>query len=743
MNTSNTSLVDAEKLNLSAEEFQQINEILGRVPNKIELEIFSVLWTEHACYKNSFKWLQLLAKNSSNVVIPLGQESAGAVDIGDGMACVLKVESHNHPCAVQPRLGASTGLRVVTRDIVSMGAKPLAILNSLRFGNGARDTARWLFEEVVQGLSDFEKGFGIPVVGGEVGFRDGYNSSPIVNNLVVGVAHKDDLISGKAEGEGNFIAIMGAPTGNDGIGNDAFAADLGAVMETKSISLEQLLDVSVEKALYKTIQQLNSQDLVIGLQTVGSQGLVGAVSEMAARGNSGVTLQVEKVPIREEKLTDREILLSETWGRVVLCCTSENSEFIRKIASKHKLSFEVIGEVVKGNELSVFNNQTLLGKVPVLSVGLGGDAPIYDREYSEPEKNGHHVNVDDVPEPDHYPNIVKKMIQGLNIASKKWLTDKFDSAIRKESSNHIYPSDASFVDIEGTSKALAITMDCNANYMKADPYIGAQLAIAEASRNIICAGGNPVGITDCLNFGSPYDKTVYWQFVMSVRGLAKASDSYNVPIVSGNVSFYNQRSEGGKVVPIIPSPVIGMVGVVEPKNHHVTLSFKHKGDMIFLIGRSRNDINGSEYLSIVHDIDPMATPVYHEDEELELQSAIKDLVKTDLIRSVHDVSNGGLFLSLLESGIPLEFGFDITSDAEVRKDAFLFGESQSRVVASVAPAKQDAFVDFLIDKKVPFSILGHVTKGEIRVDDESYGYVSDLKSVFESAIGDWVNTPLV
>ena len=742
MDTSLTSPVDAEKLNLSAEEYQQIQQILGRVPNELELEIFSVLWSEHACYKNSFKWLQLLDKNRANVLVSLGKESAGAVDIGDGLACVFKVESHNHPCAVQPRLGTSTGLRVVNRDILSMGAKPMAILNSLRFGDGARDTARWLFEEVVKGLTDFEKGFGIPVVGGEVGFNNGYNSSPIVNNMIVGIAHKDELISGKAEGKGNCIAIMGALTGKDGIDDDAFAADLNLVLETKNISMEKLRDVSVEKELQKIIQQLNSKKLIIGLQTIGSQGLVGAASEMAARGKSGINLWLDKISVRED-LDDRDKLFSETWGRVLLAFDKKDTETIKKVTNQHNVNFEIIGEVVDGNELSCISNDQSIVKIPVLEVGLGGNAPIYDREYIEPTNNKKHIEVDDLEEPDHYPNVVKKMIKGLNIASKKWLIDKFDKTIRKESSNHIYPSDAAFIDIKDTNKALAVTMDCNNNYLKVDPYIGAQLAIAEASRNIICAGGTPVGITDCLNFGSPYDKTVYWQFVMSVRGLAKASETFKVPIVSGNVSFYNQRSEEGKVVPIIPTPVVGMVGVVEPKNHHVTLSFKHKGDMIFLIGRSRNDINGSEYLSIVHQIEPTMTPFYHEDEEIEIQNAVKDLVKTDLIRSVHDISSGGLFISLLESAIPLEFGFDITTDAEVRKDAFLFGESQSRIVVSVAPGKQDEFIDFLIEKKVPFSILGHVTKGEIRVDDESYGFISDLKPIFESTIEKWVNEPLI
>lgn len=742
MELSPSSSIDAEKLNLSEQEYKNIQKILGRTPNALELEIFSVLWSEHACYKNSVKWLKCLDADHKDVIVSMGRESAGAVDIGDGLACVFKVESHNHPCAVQPRLGTSAGLRVVTRDITSMGAKPLAIMNSLRFGDGARDTARWLFEEVVKGLNDFEKGFNLPVVGGEVAFNSGYNSSPVVNNMVVGVCNKEDLISGKAEGVGNKIALMGAITGNDGVDHDAFSADLHAMLELKSVSIEKLRDVTVEKDLYKTIQKLIGDKLVIGIQPLGSQGLVGAAAEMAARGENGIKIELDKIPERES-IDERMKLFSETWGRVLISFDGSKEKEILKIVAQHNLSFEVIGETITETQLVCYESEEKIVDIPVLEVGFGGNAPVYDRDFDEPENHKKPLTVDDIEEPDHYPNVVKKMITGLNLASKKWLIDKFNKTIHKESSGHVFPSDAAFVDIKGSEKTLAMTMDCNCNYMKADPYLGAQLAIAEASRNIICAGGNPVGITDCLNFGSPYDKNVFWQFVMSVRGLAKASEAYDVPVVSGNVSFYNQRSEGGKIVPIIPTPVVGMVGVVESKKHHVTLSFRHKGDMIFLIGRSRNDVNGSDYLSIVHGIEPETTPYYHQDEELEIQNAIKDLVKTDLVRSVHDISSGGLFVSLLESSIPLEFGFDITSDAEVRKDAFLFGESQSRVIVSVAPSKQDDFIDLLLNKSVPFSILGHVTKGEIRVDDESYGYISELKGMFESKLEEWINEPMV
>lgn len=733
-----TTLVDAERLNLSTDEYTLIQQVLGRNPNKLELEIFALLWSEHACYKNSLKWLELLPGKGPQVIIPHGKENAGVIDIGNGLACVFKVESHNHPCAVQPRLGASTGLRVVARDVMSMGAKPLAILNSLRFGDNSRDTARWLFDEVITGINDFEKGFGIPVVGGEVTFNKGYNSSPVVNNMVVGVVAKDKIIKGDATGEANVIAIIGSPTGKDGIDDDAFAADLITLLETKSVSIEQLRDVSVEKQLFHAIQVMNDNQWLEGVQTIGAQGLVGAAAEMAARGNCGISLNLEKVPARE-KMDGRDVLFSETWGRLLLCIKPRYIEQIRQVATDHQLPFAIIGDVESSLNLECFYHEEKLAHIPVLHVGLGGNSPVYDRPFSEPADSLQPIDVEDVPEPDHYPNVIKMMMTGLNIASKKWISDKFDKAIKHDSINHRFPSDAAFVEIEGATQALAVTMDCNSNYVKADPYVGAQIAVAEAARNIVCAGGEPLGVTDCLNFGNPYDQTVYWQFVMAVRGLSKACETFKVPVVSGNVSFYNQRSEEGKILPIVPTPVIGMVGVVPNKNHHTTLTFKQKGDMIFLIGRSQNDINGSEYLSIVHKRESGAAPYYREEEELAVQSVVKGLIRNGLVRSVHDVSNGGLFFTLLESSIPLEFGFDITSDAEIRKDAFLFGESQSRVIVSVAPGKQDAFIDFLMDAGVPFSVLGHVTKGEIRIDDESYGFVHDLKAKFEAILKKWVD----
>lgn len=727
-----------ESLNLTQSELDLISEILKRDPNLLELDIFSRLWTEHASYKNSLKWLGKLPSVGEKVIVKAGDESAGAIDIGDGYVCVFKIESHNHPCSIQPRLGGLTGLRVVNRDVFSMGAKPVAFLDSLRFGDGERDTARWLFSEVIKGIKDFEAQMKVPVVGGEVCFDKGFNSNPIVNNMTVGIAREEDLISGVTGVKDTLILIVGAQTGKDGVDNDSFSADVITDDNGDSISYEQMMNSTVEKSLLNAIKVLNENKLVIGIQTIGAGGVVGAATEMAARGKTGMEIECSDIPVCDSEITNRERLLSETWGRVLLCIEKKDLGRVSELMQPMQLAFAAIGVVTDGDRLLCKSNGELLAEIPVDYVGLGGKAPIYEREIKEPAGNViKSLIIDDIPEPDHYPKVIDKMLTSLNIASKCFLTDGFDQSLQTDSLSNKYPSDASFVEIEEAGKTLALTVDCNSYYVEADPYVGAQIAVAEAARNIICGGGIPLAVTDCLNFGNPYDPEVFWQFTKVVEGLSEACKRFETPVVSGNVSFYNQRSVEGRLTPISPCPVVGMVGVVESKNYHTVLSYKHKGDMIFLLGKSRDDINASEYLNFYHGMKSHAAPYFDIEEELEIQDVVKRLIRKRLVRSVHDVSSGGLFFNLLESATPLNFGFDITTDAEVRKDAFLFGESQSRVVVSVSPKNQDDFVDFMLQESIPFSALGHVTKGEVRIDDESYGYISRLKERFNTYLKKW------
>ena len=730
MSTTETTIFDAETYNLSSDEFARIEQILGRKPNHLELEIFSILWSEHASYKNSMKWLNILPYKGEKVIIEAGKENAGAVDIGDGLACVFKIESYNHPCAVQPRLGASTGLRVVTRDIFSMGARPLAFLNSLRFGNTRRDTTRWLFDEVVNGMVDFEKGFGIPAAGGEVFFNNTYNSNPIVNTMVIGVAKSENLISAVAKGNGNFVAVVGVPTEVEY--SNVPTIDIIEGNPINDFSLNELNNPDAEVHLIKLIQVLIAKKIVIGIQPIGAQGIAGAVTEMAARGNSGIIIESN-----DDELSVRDIISTESYGRILICFSPEHSNEIEKLTKISNLDFKILGKVTDDQQFSLYSGESLCAQIPVKYLGRAGEAPIYDPEFIPVNTESHHYNAEDFQEPDHYPKVVKQMVNSLNVASKKWLVKKFEKSLHIEDLSVKFPSDASIIDTGVAGKALVATVDCNPSHMTSDPFIGAQIAVAEAARNIVCAGGHPLAVSDCLNFGDPKNPEAFGAFVASVQGITEACNLFKVPVISGNVSFYNQCSVEGRILPIIPSPVIGMVGVLNKAEQHTILSFKHKGDMIFLVGRSRNDINGSEYLKVVHDIEVSAPPVYIPEEELELHKAITGMIENGLVRSVHDVSNGGLFFTLLESAIPMEYGFDVTSDAEIRKDIFLFGESQSRVVVSVSAEKQDKFVDFMVEQDFPFSILGHVTRGEIRIDDESYGFIGEYKKVFENRLKEW------
>lgn len=708
---------------------------MGREPNDLESEIFERLWSEHASYKNSIDWIRKLPKEAAHVLVAAGDDNAGAIDIGGGWACVFKIESHNHPCSIQPRLGALTGLRVVTRDIAAMGAQPVALLDSLRFGAEDSDTSKWLFKEVIQGIRQFESTMQIPVVGGETYFHKSYQSSPVVNQMAIGIVPQYQLIRGQSGPEGRQIALLGAPTGLDGIDCDAFAADELTVSNMPTFS--EMEQVQIEVQLLACIQDLVQIGLHIGLQPIGSQGIAGALSEMAWRSGNGIRLLVDRIHAREGNLTPRECLLSETWGRVLISFEGREWDALKILSQKYNLPISLVGETISEPWLHCIWNDQQIASIPVNQVGLGSQLPGFSHPTVHQPSAPNPISIDSLPEPDHYPTIMRKMMQSINLTSKAWLIHFFNQKQDNENQANQYPCDAAIIELKQLPVNLAATIDSNPNYMEASPYWGTQIAVAEASRNIVCAGGKPLGITDCLNFGSPADAQVYAQFTESVKGLAEAASQFNIPVISGNVSFYNQYSSEGVIHPIVPTPIIGMVGTIENKKTHTTVQFKHKGDMIFLIGQSRNDINASEYLRVIHNLAPTATPHYNYREEMDVQNTTSGLIGQNLVRSVHDVSNGGLFFCLLESASPLEFGFDITTDAEIRKDAFLFGESQGRIVVSVAPSKQDDFIDFMMETGTPFSALGHVTKGEIRIDDESYGFIADLKKKFITRIKLW------
>jgi phosphoribosylformylglycinamidine synthase len=727
----------AKQLGLEAQEYEKIKQILGRNPNYTELSIYSVMWSEHASYKNSIKWLKTLHKEGKHLLADPGSENAGAVDLGDGLACVFKIESHNHPSAIEPYQGAATGVGGINRDIFSMGARPIAQLNSLRFGEIDNDKTKWLIKRIVKGIGDYGNAFGVPVVGGEVFFDKCYNDNPLVNAMSVGIAPKDKLVSAISEGEGNPVYIFGSATGKDGIHGATFASADLTENSNEDLPSVQVGDPFAEKLLLEASLELADTDALVGMQDMGAAGIICSTSEMSAKGKSGMDIWLDKVPLRQKDIQPWEILLSESQERMLVVIKKGKEKIAEEIFKKWDLNYAQIGIVTKGNTLNFYWEDELVAQVPADSLVLGGGAPVYEREYQMPTyfiKNKE-FNLDEIPEPENVKEAACKMLEDPNLISKRWIIEQYDTMVRTSTISTNFVSDAGIVNIKGTDKAIALTTDCNSRYVYANPNIGTQIAVAEAARNIVCSGGEPVAITNCLNFGNPYNPEVYWQFVEAIKGMNTACKKFGTPVTGGNVSFYNQTTIEGKTEPIYPTPVIGMLGIIEDKNNIMTLGFKSKGDVIFLIGETKEDISSSEYLNYFHAVKYSKVPYFDLETEYKLQQIIKKLIKNRLIRSAHDVSEGGLFNTLVESAIVHELGFDITTDSEVRIDSFLFGESQSRVVVSVTPNKMNAFVDFMRDQDFPFLSLGHVTKGELRIDDESYGFILDIKKTYMNTLG--------
>ncbi len=730
------SLDAALQLGLLKEEYDKIVEILGREPNFTEVSIFSVMWSEHASYKNSIYWLKQLPRKGNHLLAEAGEENAGLVDLGNGLACAFKIESHNHPSAVEPYQGAATGVGGINRDIFTMGARPIAQLNSLRFGKLENKKTKWLLNGVVKGIGDYGNSFGVPVVGGEVYFDETYQENPLVNAMSVGIVNPKNVISAISKGKGNPIYIVGSRTGKDGIHGATFASADLSENSHEDLPAVQVGDPFQEKLLMEATLELSKTDAIVGMQDMGAAGIICSTSEMSEKGNHGMRIYLDKVPLRQENMEAWEILLSESQERMLLVAEKGKEKIVEDIFDKWDLQSTIIGEVIEEDILEFYMHDDLVAKVPASVLVLGGGAPVYQRPYKEPAylQKINSYNIDDIPEPEDIKALAMKITRLPSIASKNYIIEQYDTMVGTANMTTNFPTDAGIVNLKNSEKALAITTDCNSNYVFANPDKGTQIAVAEAARNIVCSGGKPIAISNCLNFGNPYNQEVFWQFVGTIKGMSTACKKFETPVTGGNVSFYNQTTNGDETTPIKPTPVIGMLGILEDKNLQTTLSFKNKGDLIFLIGKSRNDISQSEYLRNIVGIEYSPAPYFDLEEEHKIQNAVYELIRHNLICSAHDVSEGGLWIALLESSFKNKLGFDITTDAEVREDAFLFGESQSRIIVSVRSSKQDRFVDLLQQMKVPFSVVGHVTKGEIRVDDISFGYVTDLQKIYDNSI---------
>ena len=723
----------AKKLGLLPEEFERIKQILGRTPNFTELSIFSVMWSEHCSYKNSITWLKTLPKKGPHMLAEAGEENAGLVAIGEGLACAFKIESHNHPSALEPYQGAATGVGGINRDIFTMGARPIAQLNSLRFGNINSDKTKWLLKGVVKGIGDYGNAFGVPTVGGEVFFDECYNVNPLVNAMSVGIVEVGNTVSAISYGVSNPVYIVGSATGKDGIHGATFASEDISDSSVDKLPSVQVGDPFQEKLLLEATLEVIATGAVIGMQDMGAAGIICSTSEMSAKGKHGMKIDLDKVPTRQANMQPFEILLSESQERMLIVVQKGREAEVEKVFDKWDLNCAIIGEVIEGDHLRYYMHGELCADVPADVLVLGGGAPIYKRDYKEPAyiAINKSFDINSVAIPEDLVKVANHMTSNPNIASKRWVYNQYDSMVGTVNMSTNKPSDAAIINIKGTTKALALTVDCNARYVQSDPETGTAIAVSEAARNIVCAGGNPSAITNCLNFGNPYNQEVYWQFVHVIKGMGKACTKFQTPVTGGNVSFYNQSTDEG---PVFPTPTIGMLGLLDKENR-MTLDFKKPYDRIYLIGESKNDISSSEYLSSFHNIKNSPAPFFDLDKEYEVQDVVKQLIKNKLIESAHDVSDGGLYITLLESSMPNYLGFEIDSDDEIRKDAFLFGEAQSRIVVSVDPDKDDAFIDLMKSSNVEFTSLGLVTTGEIFVDDDLFGNIDEIKESYDNAIG--------
>ena len=728
----------AKKLGLTAEEYDKIIEIMGRTPNFTELSIFSVMWSEHCSYKNSITYLKKLPRSGKHLLVEAGEENAGLVDIGDGLACAFKIESHNHPSAIEPYQGAATGVGGIHRDIFTMGARPIAALNSLRFGNIDNPKTKHLVKGVVKGIGNYGNCFGVPTVGGEVYFDDCYQQNILVNAMSVGTVKVGETVSACADGPGNPVLIVGSATGKDGIHGATFASADLTEDSSQDLPAVQVGDPFQEKLLLEATLEAIKTGAIVGMQDMGAAGITCSTSEMSAKSKTGMRIDLDKVPTRQADMLPFEILLSESQERMLIVCKKGEEQKLYDVFDKWDLECENIGEVTDTGIIDFYAKGELVASVPADPLVLGGGAPIYDREYSRPAylDEVEAFDIKNVAEPTDILAAAKKVFSSPNIVSKRWIYQQYDSMVRTNTMTTNKHSDASIIRLKDSNKALVVTVDCNGSYVHANPYMGAMIAVAEASRNIVCSGGEPCAVTNCLNFGNPYDEGVYYQFVHALRGMGEACERFNTPVTGGNVSFYNQSVYKNSTEPVFPTPTIGMLGLMEDKDNHMTLDFKHAGDKIYLVGESQNDIGCSEYVKRVHEISKSTVPHFDLEEEFKLQSAVKELIKAKAVVSVHDISEGGLFTCLMESSMPNGLGFVITSDEKYRKDAFLFGEAQSRVVVSVKAEKVAEFENQLKGSSVLFRALGLVSNGDLMIDNQDFGKLKDWLEVYDNTIGD-------
>jgi len=703
---------------LTEDEFEKIKKILGRVPTFTELGIFSVMWSEHCSYKNSIGLLKTLPRSGRKLLVGAGEENAGLIDIGDGLAVAFKIESHNHPSAVEPYQGAATGVGGIMRDVFTMGARPIASLNSLRFGSLKNTRTRFLFEGVVKGIGDYGNSFGVPTVAGEVYFDESYQDNPLVNAMAVGIVKKENIASAIAKGNSNSVMIVGSSTGRDGIHGATFASEeISEKSESKRPSV-QVGDPFTEKLLLEASLEIIRNGWLIGIQDMGAAGIACSTSEMSAKGESGMTVDLDKVPLREKYMTAYEIMLSESQERMLCIVKAGYEDEVKGVFEKWDLHCEIVGEVTDEPLLKIYQDGELKAEIPPYELVLGGGAPVYIREAKEPAylKSIREFNFSSLPEPKNLTEVFEKVFSSPNIASKRWVYEQYDSMVR--TNTIVGPGcDAAVVLLKDTGKALVMKTDCNGRYVYLNPKEGTKIAVAEAARNIVCSGGVPLGITNCLNFGNPYKPEIYWQFKQAIEGMGEACRFFDTPVTGGNVSFYNESPNTA----VYPTPTIGMVGLIEGLDKITTSYFKNNGDLIYVLGEDFEEMGGSEYLKVINNKVVGDSPRLDLNIEKKLQNSLLGLIEKKLILSAHDVSEGGIICALAECCIINDenpVGAEVIIPIRSREDFSFFSESQSRIIVSIIKDYKNDFEDYLKKQNQTFKFLGMTSGNNLKLNEK-------------------------
>ncbi|OBR65682.1 phosphoribosylformylglycinamidine synthase II [Paenibacillus oryzae] len=713
-------------------EYELICGFLGRKPNYTEIGVFSVMWSEHCSYKNSKPILKKFPVTGPRVLMGPG-EGAGIVDIGDNQAVVFKIESHNHPSAVEPYQGAATGVGGIIRDIFSMGARPVALLNSLRFGNLASERVKYLFEHVVGGIAGYGNCIGIPTVAGEVMFDESYEGNPLVNAMCVGLIDHDKIQRGVAKGVGNPVFYVGPATGRDGIHGATFASvELSEESEEKRTAV-QVGDPFMEKLVMEATLELINSGIVLGIQDMGAAGLTCSSAEMASKAGNGLELYLDEVPQRETGMTPYEMMLSESQERMLFVVEPQHEEQAKEIFDRWGIICAKVGKVTDDGRLRLFHKGEEVADMPVTA--LVDECPVYNKPSAEPAYYRENADVDssDFAEITDLNGALEKVLASPTVASKEWVYNQYDYMVRTATA--VQPgSDAAVVLIDGTRKALAMTTDCNGRYVYLDPEVGGRIAVAEAARNIVCSGAEPLAITDNLNFGNPEKPEVFWQLEKSADGMSEACIKLDTPVIGGNVSLYNENAKGA----IYPTPVIGMVGLVHDHDHITTQGFKNEGDVIVLIGDTKAEFGGSELQYVLNGAPSGRPPAIDLEIEKKVQDAVLGAIQKGLVASAHDLSEGGIAAALAESCISGGIGAEVALSSELRADHLLFSESQSRILLSAKPELADKLIAWLGEQGVAHAAIGTVKGNALTINVNGKtginSPVQQLEKVWKDAI---------